>query len=42
MVVEAGHGEGPREGFDAMAQVGNASHGLRVLEKEVLEVLELS
>ena len=42
MVVEARHREWPGESFDTVAQIGDASHGLWILEKEVLEVLELS
>lgn len=42
MVVEAWHREGSGKGFDAVAQFGNASHSLWVLEKEILEVLQLS
>lgn len=42
MVMEARHGEWPGKSFNSVAQFGNASHRLRVLNQEVLEVLELS
>lgn len=42
MVMEPGHGEGPGKNFNTVAQGCDASHRLRVLQKEVLEVLELS
>lgn len=41
MVVESWHREWPGKSLNAVAQFGNASHSLWVLNKEVLEVLEL-
>lgn len=42
MVVEAWHREWSGKSFNAMAQIGDASHGLWVLNKEVFKFLELS
>lgn len=42
MVMESWHREWPGKSLNAVAQFGNASHSLRILNKEVLEVLELS
>lgn len=42
MVVEAWHREWSGESLNSMAQISDASHSLRVLNKEVFEFLELS
>lgn len=41
-LLEARHGEGPGESFHAVPQLRHASDRLRVLNQEVLEVLELA
>ena len=42
VVVEARHGEGPGEGLHPLPEGCDASHRLRVLQQEALEVLQLS
>lgn len=41
-ILESRHGEWPGESLNAVAQISHASNCLRVLNKEVPEVLELS
>lgn len=41
-LLEARHGEWPGESFHTVPQLSHASDRLRVLNQEVLEVLELS